>query len=418
MIWKTHTEDVRITQPLKWRGSLTQLVGLGEETSPVTAAVRVEVTQGVATSVDVSVADGLVVNQVSGPLVADWDFKPGTLKVSFIEAVSTQTSFTVAGEARVAREGSIAIPLLRLPAAERETGGLAVDVLGAGEIGARQPRGLDPGDPSDLGDPVRGRESPSMIAFRFRPQAGSAPRSLSVSVARYTPQAVLIANVEEARYDVLATEDGKTLVQARYAVRNNQRAFLAVTLPRDATLWSAAVSGRALRPGLSPDGAHLLPLEKGRTGDDAPAFVVEVTYIARGSAWADKGRVALALPAVDLPISRSGVVLHHSPRFEIKPEPGPFRVEMDTGPFTAALRLDGAMAPPPPSGRPAAPARAEAIDQLVIDFQATAGRRVTGPLPVRVPFPDFGPSVFLVSELTPESAAPSLEYSFKRESRW
>ena len=65
-----------------------------------------------------------------------------------------------------------------------------------------------------------------MLAFRFRPQQGTAPRSLSVTVAQYTPQAVLIANVEEARYDALVDEEGKALVRVRYAVRNNQRAFL------------------------------------------------------------------------------------------------------------------------------------------------------------------------------------------------
>ena len=66
---------------------------------------------------------------------------------------------------RAPREGSIAIPIVRMPAAERETGGVAVDVIGAGEITDRQPRGFDPADPSDLGDILEGRESPSMVAF-------------------------------------------------------------------------------------------------------------------------------------------------------------------------------------------------------------------------------------------------------------
>jgi len=47
-----------------------------------------------------------------------------------------------------------------------------------------------------------------MIAFRHRPLAGTEARTLSVVVVRYTPQAVSIANVEEARYRALASEDG------------------------------------------------------------------------------------------------------------------------------------------------------------------------------------------------------------------
>ncbi|MCA1559483.1 MAG: hypothetical protein LC753_11235 [Acidobacteria bacterium] len=263
LTWKQRAEDARASQPLKWRGSVTQIVGLGEEASPVTATVRVDVTEGLASTVDVAIADGLVVNQVSGPLVADWDFRPGTLRVNFLEPVGVQTSFSISGEARVPRDGSVSVPLIRLPAAERETGGVAVEVLGAGEISGREPRGLDAADPSDLGEMLTGRESPSMMAFRFRPQEGRAARSLAVMVARYTPQAVLIANVEEARYDALMTEEGKALVRARYAVRNNQRAFLAVTLPAGATLWSASVAGRPLRPGVSTSGRCSSVLKKG-----------------------------------------------------------------------------------------------------------------------------------------------------------
>ena len=77
---------------------------------------------------------------------------------------------------------------------------------------------------------------------------------------------MLVANVEEARYEALAAEDGKLLVRARYAVRNNQRAFLAVTLPPQSVLWSALLAGRPVRPGLSADGGYLLPLPR-----DAPA---------------------------------------------------------------------------------------------------------------------------------------------------
>ena len=415
--WKKRAEDTRAAQPLRWRGSVTQVAALGEEASPVTATVGVEIVQGAAAAVDVAVPDGLVVNQVSGALVADWDFKPGTLRVSFLEPVTGHTTFAISGEARVARDGHVAIPLVRLPAAERETGGVAVEVLGAGEIGAREPRGLDPADPSDLGAPLAGRDSPSLVAFRYRPQAGSAARSLAVNVARYTPQAVLVANVEEARYDALLDEHGKTLVRARYAVRNNQRAFLAVTLPPSATLWSAVVAGRPLRPGIAPSGGLLLPLEKGRAGGDTPTFAVELTYVHRGSAWDDKGRSTVPLPAIDLPIARTGVVVHHSPRFKLTAEPGTFRVEDDTGPFTGALRADEGVhpAPPPP---PPAPVASPAPATPDVNFTIGAGRIVTGPLPVRIPFPRLGPVLFLASELTPELQAPSLELNYKRESRW
>ena len=168
---------------------------------------------------------------------------------------------------------------MRLPAAERETGGVAVEVLGAGEIKERQASGLEEAEASELGQLISSRQSPSLVAFRLPPAEGKSPRSLSLNVARYTPQAVLTANVEEARYSALVTEDGKMLVQSRFAVRNNQRNFLKLTLPATAVLWSASVAGRPIRPGRAPDGSLLLPLEKTRSGDDAAAFIVEVSYL-------------------------------------------------------------------------------------------------------------------------------------------
>jgi hypothetical protein len=415
--WNRRTAE-RAGQPLRWKGAVTSLVGLGEDTSPITAAVAVDVTQGAAPFVEVNLPDGVVVNQVSGPMIADWEMRGGALlRINFLEPVPGQTSFSISAETRLPRDGNVGVPLIRLTSAERESGAVAVEVLGAGEIGDRQPRGLDPVDPSELAEPVRGRDAPSMVAFRYRPEQGGA-RGLSVSVARYTPQAVLIANVEEARYDVLVDEQGKTIVRARYAVRNNQRAFLGVTLPEGATLWSAAVSGRPLRPGLAGAGPLLLPLEKGRAGEETQAFAVELTYLQRTTEWPDKGRGTLVLPAVDLPIARTGVVLHHSPRFKITPEPGAFRVDADTGPFTAALRSDGIEAPARPAPPPAPEVALTITDVGQLRKDAAAGRTVTGPLPIRLPFPSFGPCVFLMSELTAEQSRPSIEFSYKRESRW
>src|SRR6185295_35439 len=113
------------------------------------------------------------------------------------------TRFTVSGELRLPRAGRVDVPLMRLPAAERETGGVAVEVLGAGEIKDRQSSGLEEAEAGELGLLISSRQSPSLIAFRLQPADGKSARSLSLNVARYTAQAVLTANVEEAEYSVL-----------------------------------------------------------------------------------------------------------------------------------------------------------------------------------------------------------------------
>jgi hypothetical protein len=417
--WKRRSDDRRSTLPLRTRARITELVTLGEDASQVSASVRLEVTQGAARDATVSLPEGLIVNQVAGGQVADWMASPGALRVAFLEPVTSEVQFVVSAEIRAPREGTIAIPLVRVSAAERETGGLAVDVLGAGEIARHQARGLEPSDPADLGDILAGRESPSMLAFKYTAMRGTAPRALSVDVSRYTSQAVLVANVEEARYDALVGEDGKVLVRARYAVTNNQRAFLAVALPAKATLWSALLSDRPVRPGLSADGALLLPLEKGRSSAEAPTFRLELVYLHTIPRWSDEGEAHLELPALDLPVSRTGLRLHHSPRFHIEPRPGVFRTEQDRGPWHAVLRSTAG--PLAIAGLRAAPhvaAEGDAskdLDVLLDRFKKEAGRTRTGTIPIRVEFPELGPSIFLAAELTAEMRPASLDLKYRKD---
>jgi hypothetical protein len=433
--WHRKTEDHHLTQPLRLRGSLTELVDLGEDATPISAEVNLEITQGAAREVKIQVPDNVTVNQVLGATVSDWEMKNGELGVTFLEPLEQNARFVITGETRSRREGVVDIPLLRLEHAERDSGGVAIEVLGAGEIKDVKSEGLESADASDLGEMMAGRESPSLAAFKFRSGTSGSKRSLAVNVVRYTPQAVLMANVEEARYHMLLSKEGKTLVQATYAVRNNQRNFLKLTLPAGANLWSASLSGRPVRPGQSPDGGLLLPLEKARAGEDAPAFAVEVVYLSRAAAWNDKGELRLPLPAIDLPISRTGVVLYHPPLFKLTAAPGSFRAEAYEGPMSSGLNERSDVSAPTMSGSEvirlqqfgkspskddfyqganAGPANQAALDKF---REKSKGGKVTGILPIRVAFPAVGPSLFLVSELTAENQVPDAELNYQKEKK-
>ena len=443
--WRKKAEDHHAELPLRLRGSLTQLTSLAEDSTSVYAEVNVEVVQGAAREIHIQLPEKITINQVSGALVADWEMKNGELAVSFLEPVEHSARFVINGEARLPRDGIVDIPLLRLLNAERDTGGVAVEILGAGEIKDQKAQGFEEADASDLGEMVAGRQSPALVAFRARAGEAGETRSLSLNIARYDQQAVLMANIEEARYDVLMSSDGKELVEAGYAVRNNQRNFVKITLPAGAVVWSAALGGKPVRPGQSPDGSLLLPLEKSRAGEDGPAFTIEILYLTKASAWSEKGHERITLPALDLPISRTGMLLYYPPAFKISAEPGTFRTQAYEGPVSTALT------PPPPAGpvgggygggvfngspatRDASGANAEdrlqqfaqlqsadkkdATQALLDTFKAKSmGGKVTGILPVSVSFPAFGPSIFLVSELTSENQFPAAEFSFQRDKK-
>jgi hypothetical protein len=206
----------------------------------------------------------------------------------------------------------------------------------------------------------------------FRPRAGAQVRALKVTVARYTQRALLTAIVDEARYHALLSREGNVLVQARYTVRNNQRSFVKIALPAGATLWSATQAGKPVRPGRSEDGGLLFPLEKARAGEEAPVFNIELLYLARGDAWADKGRASLALPSLDMPVSKTGALLYYPPAYRATVEPGGFR------PQDSSTEVSS-----PP-----------------------------GPM-----FPAIGPSTYVVSELTAENVAPKVEVNYQKEHR-
>jgi hypothetical protein len=439
--WRRKMEDHHVTLPLRQRGSLTQLTSLGEDSTSLYAEVSLEVTQGAAKEARVQLPENIIVNQVSGAMVADWEIKGGELAVTFLEPVEQSARFVITGESKTPRDGHIEIALMRLLNTERDTGGVAVEVLGAGEIKDLKTQGLENADATELGDYVAARQSPSMAAFRFRSGDARVGRSLVVDVARYAQQAVLMANVEEARYRVLLSKEGKTLVQALYAIRNNQRNFLKITLSQGAAIWSASLAGKPVRPGQAPDGSLLLPLEKSRAGEEAPVFAVEIFYLVRDSAWAEKGKAHLALPALDLPVSRTGVLLYHPPLFKMTAEPGAFRMETYEPPASTAFV-------PPGYGPESGPMSstngaagfsvnglrgrgdsfvdgqnnndgAQSAKQILVDNFKTKslGGRSAKVLPIRPSFPAFGPSVFFVSELTAENHAPTLEFSYQRDKK-
>lgn len=436
--WRKRTEDHHLDLPLRLRGSLIQLTSLSEDSAAVYAEVNLEVVQGAARQAKIQLPENVTINQVLGALVGDWEMKNGELAITFLDPVEHNARFVINGETRLPRDGNIDIPLLRLENVERDDGGVAVEVLGAGEIKSQKSQGLEPADATDLGGAIASRESPALVAFRARAGQAGATRSLSVNIARYDQQAVLMANIEEARYQVLISSDGKELVQARYAVRNNRRNFVKVTLPAGATVWSASLAGRPVRPGQAPDGSLLLPLEKSR-GEDAPAFAIEILYLAKAQAWNEKGQAKLTLPALDLPISRTGLLVYYPPLYRVAAETGTFRTEEYENPTSAALAPPVAMPIGGVMSRGALPetpgefdklqsyaqlqngddkAKKDATEALLDSYRAkSSGGRVTGILPVNIDFPAFGPSIFLVSELTSENQFPAAEFNFQREKK-
>ena len=136
----------------------------------MSASVRIEIVQGSAQDFTLAVPPGLVVNQVSGATVADWQAADGTLRVRLLEPVSSEATFVVqARNALAARRNDLRFPSCVRPtrSARAAAWQLTCSVQERSPTARREVSNR--ADPSELGDVIAGRESPSMIGFRLRP---------------------------------------------------------------------------------------------------------------------------------------------------------------------------------------------------------------------------------------------------------
>src|SRR5262249_33459042 len=100
LTWKRKVDDRRAELPLRVRARVTEAAGLADDACQISAAVRVEVLQGLARELAIAIPAGLVVNEVNGATVADWDASGGNLlRVRLLEPTATEVSLIVSGEA-------------------------------------------------------------------------------------------------------------------------------------------------------------------------------------------------------------------------------------------------------------------------------------------------------------------------------
>ena len=171
---------------------------------------------------------------------------------------------------------------------------------------ARTRAAWTPADPEDLGPmwPAATRlhwsRSASGRRTRRRP-AGS-----RWTWSRYTPEAILVANVDEAHYRALLSEDGKALVQARYAVRNNQRASWPSRCRRAPCCGArASPAGRCARAS-ARTARCCCPCGRARRARMRPRSRSRWPSSRAPAPGPRAGRHQLLLPALDLPVSRTG----------------------------------------------------------------------------------------------------------------
>ncbi len=144
-----------------------------------------------------------------------------------------------------------------------------------------------------------------------------------LDLLRFVPVAGPPVVIDIADYTVATSHEGRSLMTARYEIRNERAAFLSVQPPPGSRIVGARVAGETALPARGQGGTWLIPLQRSvETVEGLLTFAVEVTLIGDTDVWRRRERRALALPIVDAPIAVSRVTLYLPPGYRNRLEVG------------------------------------------------------------------------------------------------
>ncbi|HEU4796806.1 MAG TPA: carboxypeptidase-like regulatory domain-containing protein, partial [Pyrinomonadaceae bacterium] len=236
----------------------------------------------------------------SGSSLESKDLSAGMLTLRVHDPAKRQHQFLIALE-RANNETKVEPPLFAFEGAQRETGELLVEGIGAMELKATESGGLRRMDVREANAITRSLSHfPLQAAFRYNRRAGDAPK-LQLEWRQFSDADVLSAVVERATVTTLANVEGRTLTEVTLRVRNHSQAFVKVGLPQGATLVSAEVEGKPVKPVEGSDGNRVPLLRQGL--NPSGAYSVSFVYHHTGARFAKSGTYDMGLPRLDIPIN-------------------------------------------------------------------------------------------------------------------
>ena len=142
--------------------------------------------------------------------------------------------------------------------------------------------------------------NPLLYGYQFYGKAFSP----SLSIKGYQDIQTVVANVDLVDCVTHRTLDGKSITRIQYFIRNNDRQFLTLTLPKNSRLWQAFLNGKPVKPAQKDTGEILIPMKKSTSqGGELESFALEIGYVTEVSKLSLKGDILNQLPAIDIPIS-------------------------------------------------------------------------------------------------------------------
>ncbi len=314
--WTTREIAAPVAQrEVRFLSDIKSVVSVGDSQLRVTALCDLTVIQGEAAEFKLPLPAGFELTTASGNTLESSDVAGGELTLRVHDPARRNHQFLIALE-RTNRETKVEAPILAFPGAQRETGELLVEGVGAMEMTATESGGLRRMDVREAGAITRSLSHfPLQAAFRYNRRAADTPK-LQLEWRQFLDADVLSAIAERATVTTLTNVEGRALTEVTLRVRNHAQPFMKVELPAGAQLLSAEVEGERVKPVLGQDGSRVPLLRVGL--DSSKAYTVSFVYLSSGLRFSKNGTYDMALPRLDVPVNLLTWEVSLPERLEVK----------------------------------------------------------------------------------------------------
>ena len=299
--WTTRETAAPVAQrEVRFLSDMKTVVSVGDSQLRLTALSDLTVIQGEAAEFKLPLPKGYDVTTASGSSLESHEVVGDVLVLRVHDPARRHHQFLIALE-RANHETKVEAPMIAFTEAQRETGELLVEGIGAIELEAKESGGLRRMDVKEAGAVTRSlSHHPLQAAFRYNRRAADAPK-LHLEWKEFQDADVLSAVAERATVTTLTNAEGRTLTEVTLRVRNHAQPFMKVELPAGAQLFSAEVEGERVKPVQGSDGSRVPLLRAGL--DSSKAYTVSFVYTSSGSQFAKSGTYEMGLPRLDVPIN-------------------------------------------------------------------------------------------------------------------
>jgi hypothetical protein len=299
--WTTREIAAPVAQrEVRFLSDIKSVVSVGDSQLRTTALCDVTVIQGEAAEFRMPLPQGFKLAEATGSTLDSFEVDAGVLVLKVREPARRNHQFLIAIE-RTNRDTKVDAPLLAFAGAQRETGELLVEGVGAMELTPTESGGLRRMDVREVGAIARSlARFPLQAAFRYNRRETDTPR-LQLEWTLFPDSSVLSAVAERATITTLTNIEGKSLTEVTLRVRNHAQPFVKVDLPAGAQLLSAEVEGERVKPVVGPDGSRVPLLRVGL--NSSGAYTVSFVYLSSGGKFAKNGGYEMTLPKLDIPVN-------------------------------------------------------------------------------------------------------------------